>query len=283
VPRQEQVCGYQDHQVCVDVSDSPVCHQVPKVDQVCVDHMEKECKNIPTKDVCKNIPYIEQVCTMEARSKDVPYECMKKIQVPHEVIVKTHKANVKMQFDARSPQVETQFALALGTEGALELNAKGANPNIIAFAHKEITQNELANINSISALYKIVLFDRLENFKFMASGIQNIKLQSRALEFTLDGKIEAARIKLGVNISKKGEVKFAKALTGKNIQATFDGGKTTISIDLEKLGAPKLGGIFNRTHNVDLKMKLDYTDLGEVVYSEGDELAVSANVSVKVE
>lgn len=284
VPRTEQVCGMESRQVCQDVQDRPVCHKVPRTEQVCEDHWEIECRNIPAEQVCKKVPYTEQVCSMENRMKDVPYECTKQVQVPHEVIVKTHKANVQMEFDARSPQVETQFNVSLDTKGALQLTAKAdRDSHVIAFAQKEIKHEEVANVNSISALYKIILFDQMENFKFIESGIQNIKLHKRSLSFVIDGKIETKRASLDINISKKSKVKFAKTVLGNSIASTFDGEKTTINIDLEKLGAPKLGGIFTDLHRVHLKLKLDYKDLGEVILSEGKELSTETNVEVNVD
>jgi hypothetical protein len=261
-----------------------VCQQVPKTEQVCVDHLEKECANIPAKEACKNIPYQEHVCKMETLQRDEPYECMKKVQVPHEVTLKTQQAHVQIEFDAQSSQVESSYNVALDTKGNLTFVAKKReNSHVIAFANKQVKTEQHGDINSINALYKIVLFDLLENFKFIESGIQNIELHKKVLAFTVEGKLDAKRIKLDVRIRKKEEVKLEKSLSGSQVLAEFDGEKTKVTLDLEKLGALKIGGIFNRTHNIHLKLKLDYADLGEVLLSEGKELSTEANVDLKIE
>jgi hypothetical protein len=61
----------------------------------------------------------------------------------------------------------------------------------------------------------------------------------------------------------------------------FDGNRTHVVIDLEKLGAPALGG-FIKTHNVSMKLKLNYADFGDVLIFDGKELATSLNSDLKV-
>lgn len=276
VARQEQVCE--------DVSDRPICHDVPKTEQVCSDNWSKECHNVPTEEVCKNVPYKEQVCKIESQMKDEPYECMKTIKVPHEVLVTTHKASVQVEFDARSNSINPDFQVSLATDGSLSILAKDSqDTHAMAFAKKDIHQENIENINSIMAVYKIILFDQAENFKFLETGIKNIQLKSRSLVFFLDGKVETKRLSMNLNISKKGDVKFEQKIAGNKVLGEFDGEKTKITIDLQKLGAPKLGGIFNRVHDVNLKVALDFSDLGENLISNGKELSVNTIESVKVD
>lgn len=284
VPRQDQVCENQSRQQCTDVEDAPVCRQVPKVDRVCADHMEKECKNIPAKEECKNVPYKENVCKMETHMKDQAYECMKTVKVPHETVVKTYKAHVQMGFDARAAEVASTFRVGLDTKGKLSLMARGnENTNLLIFAKKDIKAIEHADINAIEALYKIVLMDKNEYFKFMETGIQNLELKKRSLSFIVGGKIEMQRARLLLHVSKNDSVKFEKTILGSEVSSEFDGEKTKITVDLKKLGAKKLRGFFFREYNVQMKLTLDYSDLGESILQSIPEFSTSANINVNVE
>ncbi|MGZ3857469.1 MAG: hypothetical protein ACXVKO_14520 [Bacteriovorax sp.] len=281
---QEQVCSTSSHQECVDVPDDEICRQVPVDHQVCVDNMQKECKDIPAKNVCKKVSYKENVCKMETHTVDEAYECTKTVQVPHETLVKTHKAHVQMNFDARSKEVASEFSVALDTDGTLSLSAEDTNnSDLLIFAKKDIKSAQTTDINTLSAVYNIVLMNKAEFFKFMQSGIQNLALQKRSMSFMIAGKIEAQRASLAIAIAKKDEAKFEKTITGAQFTSEFDGTNTKITVDLEKFGAPKLGGIFNREHNVQLKLKLDYSDLGESILSKAPEFSTAINANVKVE
>jgi hypothetical protein len=282
--RQNQVCVNQSQQVCENVPGDEICQQVPKQVQVCQDHLEKECSNIPAKDVCKNVPYKENVCQMETHMKDQPYECTKKVQVPHETVVKTHQAHVQMSFDARSKEAISDFTVSLDVNGKLDLGAEvSSESHLYIFAKKDIKATMQDKINSIAAKYAVVLIDKNEYFRFMESGMQNITLQSRTLNFTVEGKVEIKRASMAIAISKKGEKKFEKTVDSNVMKAEFDGTNTKITVDLEKAGAPKLGGIIFREHNLALKLKLDYSDLGESVLKKVPEFTTVANVNVKVE
>jgi hypothetical protein len=283
-PRQEEVCSTGTRQACEDVPGEEICRQVPKQEQVCEDNIQKECKDVPAQDVCKNVPYTENVCTMETRTKDETYECTKTVQVPHEKVVKTHKANVKMTFNALSKEVASEFNVDLDTDGKLSLSAEDVNNSgLLIFAKKNIKSEPTADLNSITGLYNIVLINKQEFFKFMESGIQNLSLLKRSMSFTVAGKIEAKRATLAIAITKKGDDKFTKTIAGTQLVSEFDGINTKVTVDLEKLGAPKLGGVFNREHNVQLKLKLDYSDLGESLLGKVPEFSTSVSASVKVE
>lgn len=279
VPRTEQVCGYESRQECTTIPGELECRQVPKHEQVCKDNIKKECKTVPDQKVCKDIPYKENVCKNETRYKDEKYECMKKIEVPREKIVKTHKARVQVLFDTKSSDVKSEFTVTLDREGELVL--KGAGKNVLAFSKKQIENSEHGEINSISALYKILLLNRSEFFKFAETGIKDFELHKKSMEFYVDGKIELKRALLKVRISKKDRLKFEKELNFTHMESQYDGERTKISIDLDKLNAPKFGGIFNREHNVQLELKLNYSDVGDVVIA-GGKLSTSFNENVKV-
>jgi hypothetical protein len=190
-----------------------------------------------------------------------------------------------MQFDSKSTSADTDFNVALDTKGSLVLSASAVNDDshVLAFAQKDIKTASADDVNTIAALYKITLFNRLENFKFTQSGIQNVVLHSRSVEFTVAGKLDAKHATLAIFIGKKDDVKVDKTITGSQFETSFDGTNTKVTVDLEKFGAPKLGGVFVRTHTVRLKLKLDFSDLGESVLNDGKELSASTEVNVKVD
>lgn len=284
IPHQEEVCKNNTRQVCEDVEDEEICRDISYEEKICVDHIERICQTVPTKDECVSVPYKENVCSMETRHKDETYECTKKVKVPVEVIVKTHKARVQMDFNALAKNSNSRFKVQLGTDGKLDLAAKELeNANLLIFAKKDIKANEQADINSIDAIFKIVIMDKNEYFKFMKTGIRNVVLEPRRLSFSIDGKIEIKRANLLIKISKNDEVKIDAKVLGPDLKSEFDGEKTLISVDLKKLDAPKLGGVFNREHNTKLKLILNYSDLGESLILKEKEFSTSVNVDIKVQ
>ena len=78
-------------------------------------------------------------------------------------------------------------------------------------------------------------------------------------------------------------MKFNKTLKPSQFSAKFDGFVTRIDVDLESLGAPKLGGLFNKTHTVSLKLKMDYSDVGDLLLPKLGELATSTSVETEVD
>ncbi len=281
VPRQEQVCENRSEQICQDVPGDQVCRNVPHQEQVCEDNINRVCENVPAKESCKNVPYKEQVCKMETKYKDEQYECTKKVQVPHEVTLKTHKARIQMNFNEKSTDARAEFKVALNTQGNLALTAKADDQ--LVFVKKQINNEEEADINSINAIYNIVMMDKSEYFKFMNTGIKNIELESKLLRFSVDGKIELKRASLAIKISKKEKIKLDKLILGSEMISEFNGEQTVITIDLKKIGAPTLGGIFRREHNIIMKLKLDYSDLGESILTYEKEFSTSINVNTKVQ
>lgn len=285
VPHQEQVCENRSQQVCENVPGDKICRDVPHQEEVCVDKMERVCEDVPAQEVCKNVPYKENVCKMETRHKDEAYECTKKVKVPYEVVLKTHRAHIQMNFESKSAEASAQFNVALNTDGKLSLTAKedAEGAEQLIFAKKEIKAEDQGEINSINGIYNIVLMDKAEYFQFMESGIKNIGLGPKSVSFSVEGKIELKRATLALKISKKDDTKIDKLLTASQLNAEFDGEKTRITVDLKKLGVSTLGGIFNRVHNVQLKLKLNYSDLGENLILKEKEFSTSANVNIKVQ
>ena len=117
----------------------------------------------------------------------------------------------------------------------------------------------------------------------MDKGLSNLDLKKKSLSFYVNGKFDIKRASLSVRIAKNGNVKFDKNLSFGQIQSEFDGIGTKVSIDLEKFGAPSLGGLFSKKHQVTLKLKLDYSDMGEILIPEIGELSTSLDQEVKVD
>lgn len=260
------------------------CRQVPRQHEVCENRSRQQCDWIPDQRVCENIPYQERVCKDEILYRQEPYSCMKTINVPYEVLLKTHKAQVLVDFLTNSSSVTPEFNISLSTEGSLSLTAKDRGENVAAaFVKKEVKNTEVEGVNSIAAKYKIALFDGKDLFKFMEKGLSNLELRKDSLSFYVHGKFDATRASLAIRIAKKDEVKFEKTLRGSQFESKFDGIGTTVNVDIEKYGAPKLGGVFTTKHNVKLKLKLDYSDAGEMLLPTKGELATGLDQDVKVD
>jgi hypothetical protein len=261
-----------------------VCHQVPRQHQVCENQARQQCDWIPDQNVCENIPYSERVCKDETLYRQESYACKKTIDVPYVVTLKTHNANVLVDFLTTNASVTPEFKFGLSTNGVLSLMAKDQGDNkAVAFVKKDIKNSEVGDVNSIIGKYKIALFDRTEFFKFVDQGMKNLTLRKNSLSFYVNGKFDAKRASLAIRISKKNEVKFEKTLTGSQFASVFDGIGTKVSVDIEKYGAPKLGGVFTKKHNVVLKLKLDYSDVGEIILPEKRELSTTLDQDISVD
>lgn len=282
----EQVCSqvpYEERE-CHTGPSRRECQDVPRQHEVCENHPRQQCDWIPDERVCENIPYQERVCKDEILYRQEAYACMKTIDVPYVVTLKTHQANVLLNFLTTNASVTPEFNVSLNTKGEMSLIAKNKGANKAAvFMKKEVKAEEAGDINSISAKYKIALFDQAELFKFMEKGLSNLELGKHSVSFYVLGKFDPSRASLAIRIAKKDEVKFEKTLKGTQFESVFDGIGTKVMVDIEKHGAPKLGGVFTKKHQVKLKLKLDYSDLGEILLPSTAELSAELNQEVSVE
>lgn len=281
-----QVCRqvpYEERE-CQEGPSRQVCRQVNRPHEVCENRPRQQCEWIPAEQICRQIPYTVNECKDEIFYRQIPYACKKDVQVPYEVTLKTHQANVQMLFDAKSTAVASQFSVALDTKGDLVLTGKEiAGSSVAAFVKKDIQTESHADVNSIKAIYKIGLYNRADIFNVADKGISNVNLGKRSLAFIVNGKFDQSRSTLAVKITKKGETKFDRILKASQFRTKFDGSVTRIDVDLEALGAPKLGGVFNKKHTVNLKLKLDYSDVGELLLPAGGEFSTQTAVEVEVD
>lgn len=264
---------------CTEGPSRQVCRQVSRPEQVCQNVPRQRCETVPAQRVCQQVPYSETVCGNETLYRQIPYACKEQVQVPYEVTLKTHQANVKMVFDQKAAQTPAEFRVSLNTKGALDLKAKALAKDLVGFMKKQIKNTESADINLIDALFNISLFDKKDLFN--VTTISDVVLRKNSLEFVVDGKFDIKRSSLATKIVKKDETKFEKTLRGIDLKTEFDGTHTRVFVDLEKFGAPDLGGIFNKKHTVSLVLKVDYSEFGELLFPS-EELKVSNSVEVKV-
>ncbi|MDD4976706.1 MAG: hypothetical protein PHY93_20290 [Bacteriovorax sp.] len=269
---------------CSSRSSHQVCRQVPREQQICENRARQQCDWVPDRRACENIPYQVPVCKDEVLYRQEPYACKKTVDVPYEVTLKTHKANVQVNFAENAASVTPEFNISLSTDGVMSISGKDAgDTKAAAFVKKVVKNNEQAGVNSITAHYNIALFDRTSLFGFMDKGLSHLDLKKTSLTFYVTGKFDARRASLSVHIAKKDKVKFDKILNSNQFESVFDGIGTSVSVDLEKLGSPKLGGVFNREHQVTLKLKLDYSDVGEILLPERKELSATLNQAISVD
>ena len=279
VPRQEQVCRNEYQQQCQTIPGDEVCRDVPRQHQVCVDNFQKVCENIPAKEVCKDVPYQEEVCKMETKYKEEKYECTKVVKVPKETLIKTHRANVKVEFKALSEILGQVFNFNLDEKGSLSVMGKRSSDEnsydyvATAFVKKEIKADDRGDINTINAKYKITLLDRNEFFAYPNTNESlNGELSKYSFSFNLKGKIDSKRTNLKLKITKKEKVEIDKKVARGNIKYAYDAQTklTKVTVDLKSEGA-KIGSIFTgekAIFRVQLTFEQDYSDAGEMYLSK---------------
>ncbi len=270
--RDEEVCNqvpYEERE-CISGRGQQICHQVPRQNQVCENQASQQCDWIPDRNVCSNIPYEENVCKDETLYRQETYACKKTIDIPYDVILTTHNANVVVDFLTTAATTTPEFNFSLSSKGDLLVSGTDQDSQkSIVFVKKEIQNNVKDKVNSIEAKFKIAVFDRSDFFKFVDNKIKRLSLGKDSLSFYFPGKIDVKRAKLSVLISKKNTVKFEKVLDAKQFSLFYDGFDTKVTVDIGKYGSPKLGGVFNKKHNVVLKLSLNYSDVGDIIIPEG--------------
>jgi len=271
-----------EERVCTDGPSRQVCRQVNRPHQVCENRTRQQCDWNPDERVCSQIPYSTTECRDETLYRSIPYACKEDVKVPYEVTLKTHRANVMVEFSDKAIEGKPVYSVSLDEKGVLAFTGNSESQSILALLKKEIVVNSQADINTISAKYKVTHFDLRDLFNVNSKGISNIDLGKRSLSFIVNGKFDVQKTSLYVKIAKKDNVKFEKMLRSPQLKTTFDGSVTKVEIDLESLGAPKLGGVFNKTHSVLLKLKLDIPNQeGEIVIPKVNEVFVGANVETE--
>jgi hypothetical protein len=279
-----QVCRqvpYEERE-CTEGPAHQVCQQVNHPQQVCQNVPRQQCDYIPDRNVCNQIPYTVNECKDETLYRDVPYACKKDVQVPYDVTLKTHEANVDVLFDAKSETAAAEFTVALDTQGALSLTGNELDGNeALVFAKKDVKTTSAGDVNTIKGTYKVSLINKADLFDVSEKGISNATLNKRSLTFVVNGKFDQKNSSLALKIVKKGEVKLDKVLKPSQFTAKFDGSVTKVEVDLDVAGAPKLGGLFDKTYNFGLKLKVDYSALGDLVLPKLGELSVQTNVNLE--
>ena len=219
VPKYEQVCHNESRQDCTTVPGDPICRDVPRDREVCRDNYRKVCENVPAREACKDIPYVEQVCKMETKYKDEQYQCKKVIKVPKEVIVKTHKAKVEVEFNVLSEILGPEFTFDLDTKGDITIKAKAnkkqeeADGKIIAaFVKKNVKAQDIGEVNEIAANYKILLLNKKDHFSYLDTKDLIGELSKYSFTFSLKGKINTEKSGLALKIVKKGKTLLDKKI-----------------------------------------------------------------------
>lgn len=293
-PREECNEGQRGNRVCRQVAyqerechqgpSRSECHTEPRTHQECRNVPRQVCDWIPAHNVCQSIPYQEQVCGMETVTRKVAYACKKDIQVPYEKIVKTNTAKVQVTFEAPTFSPKANFNFNLDENGNMKLDADSLSSlKHFIILKKDISNKDQGEINDISAHYNIHFVNLESEVTATSNGISNLSLHSDSVSFIVNGKFDQSRSTLNLNISKKGDTKFNGALKAGQFKSNFDGNQTQVSIDLRSLGAPKLGGIINRHHQVNISIMIDYSNLGEVIAPKESKFTISNSFNVKVE
>jgi hypothetical protein len=260
------------------------CRDVPRQERVCRDNYRQVCETIPSERVCTQVPYNETVCADEQVPYQVPYSCTKPVQVPHETIVKTHKARVQVNFESKGAQLNSSFKIALSDKGDLAFTANGLASDVLAFLKKDIRKDDVGDINNITALYNVGLYSADSLAKFEREPNKTMTLTKEELEVAIKGKFEAKRATLAFRVLKKGEVLCDKKLKSSQFKSQVAGDQTKLSIDLEAIDCKVAGAImFNKTRTIEMNLKLDFSDLGEVVGTGSKDISVSTSREVEIQ
>lgn len=260
------------------------CRDVPRQHRVCRDNYRQVCETVPAERVCDQVPYSVRECNDEQVPYQVPYSCMQTVQVPHEKILKTHKARVQMEFDARGKNVQSTFKVALNDKGALDLSMADSQRDVLAFLNKEIKTEAQGDINNITALYKVALYNRIDLFNLPANAISELELKKESLDFTVRSRFDQKRSSLQLKVMKKDEVLCEKTLKASQFKTAAVGETTRVHVDLEAVGCKVAGSImFNKKRTVALKLKLDFSDLGESIGGAAKDISTSSSNEVEIQ
>lgn len=271
-------------EVCEDRPGERICRTVPYQERICQSVPRNYCEWIPPRTACESYPYQERVCKDEVRYRQEAYACVKTIQVPYEVVLKNHKANVTVSFtELGTINSPIAFVANLSAAGDVNVTAKDPSATHGVFVRKQQTNSEVGRDNSIEAKFPITLVNLSESFKIARGSITNIDLGKHHLHFNVAGIVDLSRAKLYVRINKKDEVKFERSLGTNEYSVTNTNGETRIQLNLEKLGAPKLGGVFTTKHQITVQLTFDYSDLGTMLFPSQEALTLKASAEEKVE
>jgi hypothetical protein len=269
---------------CSEGPSRQVCNQVNRPHQVCEGRPRQQCEWTPAQQQCAQVPYTVNECRDETLYNQIPYACKKDVQVPYVVTLRTHQANVQVLFDAKTADAASSFSVGLSSSGEMEITGKEeAGSKAVAFVKRDVNKSLQGDINTIKAIYNVSLYNKSDLFSVGDKGISNVDLNKRSLSFVVNGKFDKARSTLEVKISKKNDTKFSKVLKPTQFSVKFDGAVTRVDVDLESLGAPKLGGVFNKNHTVSLKLKMDYSDVGDLLLPKLGELSTSSTVEIEID
>ncbi len=288
VPRQEQVCRDVTRQQCRSVPGDEICRDVPRKHEVCEDNYSTVCEDVPAREVCKQVPYQEQVCKMETKYKTEEYECMKVIKVPQEKLIKTHKANVKVEFAVLSEILGPEFSFDLDEKGKLVVTATANNEEYykdskaVVFVKKDVKNKDEGAINNIDANVKVTMLDSNTNLAYMKTSDIYASLKKHSLTFHVIGKVDPKRTVLGLKIMRKEIVEIDKLSINKgNITYKFDPqtNYTAITVDLKSEGA-KIGSIFSSEKtqfDTTITFTQNFSDAGDLILGRVNNTTLKLN------
>lgn len=110
-------------------------------------------------------------------------------------------------------------------------------------------------------------------------------LSKNSLEVQVNGKFDQKRATLKLNIKKKDEVLCEMKLKSSQFRTqVVSDMQRKLSVDLESVGCKIAGKImFNKTRSVGLKLKLNFSDLGETVGAGTSDISVSTHRQLEIQ
>jgi len=282
-PRECRQVPYEERE-CRTIPGERVCRTEPRQEQVCHQVPRSVCHYEPARNVCESIPYQENVCGMETVVKKEAYACLKTIQVPYEKVTKTHQADIEFLFGQNSNSSKFEINTVLTTLGEVKISSKNlGNPKHFLFFENKMSQSDSGEMNQIKSKVYFKVLSIEEELTATADGIFDVELTATDLKFKVNGKFNPSRTLLKLNIRKKDETKFNANLKHGQYTTQIVGNETVVRVDLKAQGAPKLGGVFNRTHDLSIELSSDYSDLSQNESKSDSIFIISKQLSVKID
>ncbi len=271
-------------EVCEDRPRRRECRSVPHDEHVCEKRPRESCEWLPPQIECRQFPRTERVCRLETRYRTEEYACMKTVQVPYPTILKKNFAVAHITFDEQQKAEQPlYFQLRLSDQGELSLSGKSLDGNVGVFTKKSMDIHNTGIDNHISAKYPITIVNLKDLFQVTKSPILESKIHKREVKFKIRGHFNKANTKLYVKITKKGDLKFEKTLLPHEFENIVDGEFTYVVVRLDKVGGPKLSGVFQLRHKVEFALSFDLSHLGEMVMPDANSLILRGEFEKDIE
>lgn len=204
-------------------------------------HYSTVCQNTPQGRVCHQVPHY----------RDIPYSCVRTVQIPYEVFDYHVEANVSLNISAL-PEVrhnETFKATLDGDRLTLTATSSGAR-YFVMLDKQNVTSRMNGSVKLIDASYNVSFIESAPVTK--ALSLTNISLKDKVLTFTM-GPVEAREL-IGFQLQVKkapvlgsDTVLFDRELAANEMQLSAQGEGSVVDVNINDLGIKLSSGRYTLT------------------------------------